>query len=121
MAAFPGRVLNPTNFQGTNLIEQIGGDEVAKLFAKTADTVVAFGDLPQPLTNLFDSIKKQGTIHRVKPAPLNKREQSMGLSQSEQPYGQYNSYKEALRPRHYAPTKGVQIREIVDYRPKYHI
>ena len=120
-AAFPGRVINPKDIQGTDLLKENDPDLVLKWFANTAHVVIAFGELPPPVAEVLESVEHEGLLHNVKPTQLTKREHSLGLKQSDSPYGQYNGYKDALRPRHYAPTRGVQIREIVDYRPKYHV
>ena len=121
IAAFPGRVINPKDIQGSDLLKDNQPDTVFKWLANTAHAIIAFGELPSPVLDILETVEHEGLLHNIKPTPLTKREHTLGLQQSDSPYGQYNGYKDALRPRHYNPTRGVQIREIVDYRPKYHI
>jgi hypothetical protein len=87
--------------------------------AKTADLILCYGDPSETLTNLLDGMDEPPDLMRRN--MHNPDRQKQPLTRSANPYSRF--WTDVERLRHWRPslTKGLQIRDEIDMRPKYNV
>lgn len=90
-----------------------------KICCATADLVLCYGDPSDVLTSLMDGMDDAPELMRRN--MHNAKKQKQQLTTDQNPNGRFWNDVDRLRHWRPSPTRGLQIREQIDMRPKYDV
>jgi hypothetical protein len=99
--------------QGFNL------PNTTSICAETADLILCYGDPSEALTTILESVEHPPELMRRN--MMSPGRQRQPLTHSKNPNSQYWSDVDRLRHWRPSPTRGLQIREQIDMRPKFKV